>query len=249
MKEINYEKGVLYIAFKKSFVKECLFSAESLKKHNPNIPIALFTDQEISSPYIDIVKVIKAKHTRCKVDYIGDSPFEKTLYLDSDTIVVRDISDVFDVLDRFDVGVTHDYARKRENYCCIDEYKEIPYSFSEVNGGFMAFNNSIASKEFLALWKEKFYKYRKQTSGWDQVSLRISLWQSKVSMVHLPPEYNIRSKEIREKVRNHHDKLGESHLCPRIYHMHYDREVHRNKFKVDTLEELEKKIQEKALEI
>ena len=47
------------------------------------------------------------------MDFISQSPFKKTIYLDSDTLVVRNISDMFDVLDRFDVAVTNDYARKR----------------------------------------------------------------------------------------------------------------------------------------
>ena len=84
-----------------------------------------------------------------QVDYITETPFQKTLYLDSDTVIVRDISDMFDVLDRFDVAVTNDYARKRKKYSSvIPEYEAIPYSFSEVNGGIMAYNSSKASVEF-----------------------------------------------------------------------------------------------------
>ena len=66
---------------------------------------------------VNLIKVlIKPQHIRSKVDFITSSPFKKTLYLDSDTVVVRDITDIFDSLDRFDVAVTHDYARKRTKY-------------------------------------------------------------------------------------------------------------------------------------
>lgn len=246
MKDLT--KGVLYIAFNDVFVKECLLSIESFKRYHPDIPIALFTDQKVENSNIDILEIINPKHIRSKVDYIGQSPFEKTLYLDSDTVIVHDVLDMFEILDRFDVGITHDYARKRQNYCHIKEYSDIPYSFSEVNGGIMAFNNSDRTKEFLKLWNQKFYSYKEQTNGWDQPTLRISLWQSNVKIHHFPPEYNIRPKHVREKVRNNKHTLGKSHLSPRIYHAHYSHDVHSGKYEIDSLEQLEKIVKEKSLE-
>lgn len=240
--------GIIYIAFKNAFVKEAKLSAESVKRFT-DIPITLFTDRHIDCEYIDEIKIIKPDHIRSKVDYISESPYKKTLYLDSDTLIARNISDMFEVLDRFDVGVTHDYARKRENYCNIPEYKKIPYSFSEVNGGIMAFNDSDRVKTFFKLWKKYFYKYRSATSGWDQVSLRISLWESRAAIHYYPPEYNVRPESIREKVKNNHKKLGESHLQPRIYHMHYDHEIHSGKFNINTLLELENIMKKKAIKI
>ena len=112
-------KGILYIAFGDAFTKEALLSAESLKRYMPDTPVALFTNKEIESPFVDIVKVVKIKHSRSKVDLVAETPFEKTIYLDSDTLIVRDISDMFEILDRFDVGFNHDYARKREKYSKI----------------------------------------------------------------------------------------------------------------------------------
>ena len=212
--------GIIYIAFGRSFTSEALISAESIKRFS-DIPITLFTDNNVSSKYVDDVKIIKPKHIRCKVDFISQSPYKNTLYLDSDTLIMRDISDMFDVLDRFEIGVTHDYARKREYLAeRIPEYSEIPYSFSEINGGIMSFNNSEKVQSFFELWKKYFYKYYNQTEGYDQASLRISLWESKLSTHYYPIEYNIRPVSIREKVKNRKDRLGKGHLEPRIYHMH-----------------------------
>jgi len=242
------KKGILYIAFKDAFIKEALLSAESIKRYMPDIPIALFTNQEIESPFIDIVELVKIKHARSKVDLVAETPFQNTIYLDSDTLIVRDISDMFDILDRFDVGFNHDYARKREKYSkTIPEYAEIPYSFSEVNGGIMTYNNSHRTKDFLKLWKEYFYKYFHKTNGWDQVSLRIALWKSEAKIHHFPFEYNIRSHANREKQDRFKHEFGEQHMSPRIYHMHYNPEVHRNKFNIDNLQELEKSLKEQAV--
>ena len=242
------KKGILYIAFNEAYIKETLLSAESLKRYMPEIPVALITNQELSSPFIDQVIIKKIKHARSKVDLVSETPFEKTIYLDSDTLIVRDISDMFEVLDRFDVAFTHDYARKRKKYSdVIPEYSEIPYSFSEVNGGIMAYNNSQRTIDFLELWKKYFYKYYNKTSGWDQVSLRISLWKSEAVIHHFPFEYNIRSKANREKQDRFKHQFGEQHMAPRIYHMHHNPDVYRGKFTVSNLEELEQSLKEQAV--
>jgi len=235
------EKGFLYIAFGESFTKEALMSIKSLKRYNAE-PVLLLTDQELSPEIqksIDYYGKIKPNHIRAKVDFISQTPFKKTIYLDSDTLIVRNISDMFDVLDRFDVGLVHDYARKRLKYSkLVPEYEKIPYAFSEFNGGIMAFNDSEKTKNFLSLWRNYFYKYYHQTSGWDQVSLRVSLWESEAQIHTFPFEYNIRGKSTREKVRKLKNEFGDDHLEPRIYHIHYDREVHFGKFKYET-EQLE----------
>ena len=246
------ERGFLYIAFGEAFTKEALMSIKSLKRHNKE-PVALFTDREQDETFdglVDVYAKIEPKHIRAKVDFVGSSPFVNTVYLDSDTVVVRNISDMFDILGRFDVALTNDYARKRTKYSdIIPEYAEIPYSFSEVNGGIMAYNSSLATQTFLSMWKEYFYKYYKETNGWDQVSLRISLWRSNVRIHHFPFEYNIRSKDNRDKQDRFKHEFGEQHLAPRIYHMHYDREVHSGIFKydLDQFEEFENKVIEQAV--
>ena len=255
MSEREYvaEEGFFYIAFGEAFTAEAILSIESLKKHNPNCNVALYTDapQNIDkekASLVDILLGIQPNHIRAKVDYISHSPFRKTLYLDSDTVIVRNIEDIFTCLDRFDVLVTHDYARIRKKYSSlVPEYEEIPYSFSEVNGGVMAYVANEKTEKFLDLWKEYFYKYFQQTNGWDQVSLRVSLWKSNVSINHMPFEYNIRSHANREKQDRFHHEFGDDHLAPRIYHMHYDNEIHQGVFKITDLGELEKIVKEKAV--
>lgn len=229
------EKGFLYIAFGEAFTKEALMSIKSLKRYNSE-PVALFTDREHNAEFeglVDLYAKINPQHIRAKVDFISQSPFEKTVYLDSDTVIVRNISDMFDVLDRFDVAVTNDYARKRTKYAkIVPEYEEIPYSFSEVNGGIMAYNSSLSTNTFLSMWKEYFYKYFKETNGWDQVSLRVALWRSNVRIHHFPFEYNIRSKGNREKQDRFKHEFGEQHMAPRVYHLHYEnKDVHNGIFK------------------
>jgi hypothetical protein len=252
------QNGYLYIAYGKAFTKEALLSIESLRRFT-QIPIALYTDQEPDSfdenqkkfikENISIFANMKANHLRAKVDYMDQSPFENTVFLDSDTVIVRNCDDMFDLLDRFDVAIVNDYARKRKKYSdIVPEYGEIPYAFSEANSGVIAFNNSTRTQTFLKMWKEYFYKYFRETNGWDQISFRISLWKSNINLHHMPFEYNVRSKENREKQRRYKHEFGEDHMESRIVHIHYDGEIHRGEFNIENLEQLEKIVLEKAVD-
>ena len=247
------EKGYLYIAYGEAFTKEALMSIQSLRRFT-DLPIAIYTDNRelaISKQEelkISIVGEIVANHLRAKVDYMDQSPFVKTVFLDSDTVVVRNCDDMFDLLDRFDIAIVNDYARKREKYSkIVPEYSEIPYAFSEANSGVIAFNNSARTQTFLKMWKEYFYKYYKETNGWDQISFRISLWKSNVRLHHMPFEYNVRSAANREKQRHYKHEFGEDHMESRIVHIHYDNEIHQGIYRIESLEELEKIVLDKAV--
>ena len=247
------EKGYLYIAYGEAFTKEALMSIESLRRYT-ELPIAIYTDQKLiveaaaQRLNINLVGEIKANHLRAKVDYMDQSPFQKTVFLDSDTVIVRNCDDMFELLDRFDIGIVDDYARKRENYSKqVPEYNDIPYAFSEGNSGVIAFNNSFRSQTFLKMWKEYFYKYFDITNGWDQVSFRIALWKSNVRIHRMPFEYNVRSKANREKQDRFHHDYGEDHMQSRIIHIHYDSEIHKGLYNIESLEELEKIVKEKAV--
>ena len=126
------KRGVLYIAFGDNFIKEMLFSAESVKKHNPELHITVFADRPVESEYIDKYEIIEVKHIRPKVDYVHQTPYEETIFLDTDTVINRDISEMFGILKKYDFAICHDLSRKRKNVSnIIPEYKEIPYSFSK----------------------------------------------------------------------------------------------------------------------
>jgi hypothetical protein len=252
MKKI--ERGYLYIAYGEAFTKEAIMSIKSLRRFT-KLPIALYTDQKfITEKYaeevgITLVGNITANHVRAKVDYMDQSPFSETVFMDSDTVVIRNCDDMFDLLKRFDVAIVNDYARKRKKYAdTVPEYGEIPYAFSEANSGVIAFNDSTRTQTFLKMWKEYFYKYFRETNGWDQISFRISLWKSNVRIHHMPFEYNVRSKENREKQKRYKHEFGEDHMESRIIHIHYDSEIHRGIFNITELEKLEEIVKQKAVE-
>ena len=115
--------GVLYIATGASYLEEARRSAQSVKKHSPTLSIGVVTDQSIQPDAdFDMVLDVSAntvleEHqerylTQDTVPYsrkilpLFQSPFQKTIFLDSDTFVAAPLDELFTLLDHFDLLVT-----------------------------------------------------------------------------------------------------------------------------------------------
>jgi hypothetical protein len=226
-------KGVLYIAFGKKYLDEVVLSIFFLRKNNPEIEVhvlcddARYFDKTLKSFFPNTGAItsteVKPTHIRAKVDYISLSPFEKTLYLDSDTLPIYDIGEIFDALDFIDLCICHDFSRKRVNFSeGIPKYGELSRALPEVNGGVFAYNKNPKTQKFLDAWRSNFYKYFDITNGWDQPSLRISLYESDVRFSILPDEYNTRPSKTLHKNLNATEIVGSQYLKSKILHFHVD---------------------------
>jgi len=221
-------KGVIYVVYDATgtnkFYNECSYSIQTLKQHNPNLPVTVFSDIKINSDLIENNIIIpRAKVSlRCKTNYMYQSPYDKTLFLDTDTYINHNLDDMFEILDKYDMALAHDFSRKR-NYvaAAIPEYNKLPYAFSEFNTGVFLYKKCDATKKFFELWDHYFNKYR-HIMPYDQPSARISFWESGAKIHTLPLEYNRRSKQNRLKSQKQKDdgKVGPEHLKTRIYHNH-----------------------------
>ena len=109
--------GVLYIAFGESFCEEARRSIASLKSVSPGLPVAVVTDKEWSQKPVPEQFVLREclLGYRCKPAYMYEaSPFRLTLFIDTDTLVARDIRRVFNLLGHYDVGVRFGGPELRE---------------------------------------------------------------------------------------------------------------------------------------
>jgi lipopolysaccharide biosynthesis glycosyltransferase len=216
-------RGIIYIAFGERYVAEAIHSARSARRHSPLLPIVLFTDRATQDVSFAEVRVVPMTHMRAKVDYLINTPFEQTLYLDSDTQVVQDLSDMFGLLERFDVAMAHDFSRRRKDFAQrIPAYGAIPYAFPEMNSGVILYNRSAATQRLLQRWQELFYLHKDITRGWDQGTLRIALWESEVRLHTLPVEYNVRPQGVRNRVAKG-ARAGRDYsnqMAPQILHWH-----------------------------
>lgn len=215
------KNGIVYIAFtnrnkriqhlgKDYYFREAEHSARSIKKMYPDLSITLFTDKDPKIKHIDNVKIVSVGSVRIKQECLYDSPYNNTLYIDTDTEIVGSIIEVFDLMDRFDIAATHDLMRKNPRHSEMwPEYSKVPDGFPEFAGGVILFKRAPVVEDFFKLWQKNFAAWYKLTGEIrDQPSFRVSLWQCKDLHIHtLPSEFNIRTKNY-------------NNIIPRINHRH-----------------------------
>ncbi|GAI43356.1 unnamed protein product, partial [marine sediment metagenome] len=157
VRKMKKTRGVIYIATGENYVNEALASAASLKKHMPNLPVTLFTDIDVKSKYIDnVVKINNPKYTfEDKVRYISKSPYNYTLFLDTDTYICDDFSELFDLLDRFDIAVSKLPLRKLSNI------KDIPKSFMLLDSSIILFKKSPKTQKLFSNWLKLYLRDKK----------------------------------------------------------------------------------------
>jgi hypothetical protein len=202
--------GIVYTTFGDRCLKELEYSVKTLKKMHAELSVTLFTNKPYTNDEIDNIEFKDIKTNRVKQEYLYESPYQNTLYLDSDTGIVGSIIELFDLMDRFDIAATQDLIRKHDKKSEIyPDYAAIPDGFPEYAGGVILFKKSTSVENFFKIWRKNFNKWYELTGQVrDQPSFRVSLWQCKDLHIYtLPPEYNIRSKKYHN-------------ITPRVYHWH-----------------------------
>lgn len=183
------ECGVLYIVTGAQYTQAALNSARLVALTNPQLKIALFSDQDVSdSSLIDHFFKIEAHETRRKHEFIHLSPFECTLYLDSDTIVTTGLSDLFQILRKYDVAAAH--VRRRDSIFRLRSFEaDVPRAFSQLNCGVLLYRKNERVDGLFAKWQSI---YKQGGFRRDQIPFREALWASDVNVYVLPSEYNQR---------------------------------------------------------
>ena len=237
-------KGIVLISSGKQYSEEACRAAKQSKKYMPGIPVTLFTDTPVQCHAIDQFELIESKGPYAnKLYFAGRSPYERTLYLDTDAYVVADVSEVFDMLDRFDFLACH--SPYRESY----RQPDVPESFPEYNGGVFAYRRNDKTARMFANWIRIYEHDQEQKQDWvfpegaklfsksltDQPALRRAMYESDVRIGTLPAEYNCRLpfpgylqggvKVIHGRTENPEamkDRLNTS-VLPRAYMMRWGR--------------------------
>lgn len=204
-------KGVIYSAVGKRFADEAAFSARSLKVHHPGWPITLFTD---TSPDDDTVftevrcapRLHPAPHIS-KLFAMRDTPYEETLFLDTDTFICSAIDAIFDALAGHDMVAAREYSGASS-----DLEVDVPDSVPELNLGVFAYRHGSGFENLVdsALqWAEDCHA-KTGTYPYDQPAFRYAHFRSRLRLATLKPEYNCRFAtygEVAAPVRILHGRI------------------------------------------
>ncbi len=180
--------GVIYVATGADYLELAETSAATLRAVAPELAVDLFTDQPVAPGLFDRVHPVERVHARAKLECMARSRFERTLYLDCDTLVVDDPSDGFALLERFDMAMAHD-VRRASALIRQGLQEDTPYPFPQMNAGVVFYRMTDAVRAFLGDWAARFHASGQPR---DQVVLKDMLWRTDLRWYVLPPEYNLR---------------------------------------------------------
>jgi hypothetical protein len=178
-------------------------SAISLRAVSGQIPITITTDQTVSKGVFD--DVIAA---RCgtftfadKIAAIKQLPGDRVLFLDSDTLVLRDITPMFGLLDRFELCAAHSSWRFAPSVNAAGQVlgrsfaaPSIPSSFCDFNTGVLLYRNGPRFQGLLRRWEERYTSHHSMVPRPpnEQAAFREVVWESDLAVYVLPPEFNFR---------------------------------------------------------
>lgn len=196
--------GVLYVATGDPYRREVRTSLSSLREWHPSLPVTLVTDRPSELPGVEEVLLDSpAFGFMDKVRSLGRSPYERTLFLDTDTFVCGDLSEVFDLLDRFEFAGAHSPGRICSGSCY--RIAGVPDSFAQFNSGVLLYRLTEAVARLLEAWRNLYRQdvetYRslppEQADALkypqDQPALREAMYRSDARIATLATEYNFRT--------------------------------------------------------
>lgn len=187
--------GVLYIATSQKHFKEAIESVKTFKSYNDGIKTALFTSEELSKEpayvfdEIHVMKEVNQSYVD-KIRPLNDSPFDKTLFLDTDTKVLGKVEELFTILDRFDLAFS--YAPLRNSFTLND----VPDWFLEPNSGVLLFRKNEETNKVFKNWLSIYEDFKKLDTPppHDQAAFRKALYiNDKISFYSIGHEYNFRA--------------------------------------------------------
>jgi hypothetical protein len=230
-------EGVVYVATGRRYLDEAREAAAFFRQSNPKIPICLVTDQPGGAVFWDDLVLVSnpAFGFRDKI-FMGLCPYERFLFLDTDTWVAEDISDVLALMRHFDFAGHQLF----EGHDC--PLPGIPDAFPEFNSGVIGIRRSPALGDFFARWLacyDRYYALNRDahyhySNVSDQKSLRETVFGSGLRTAVLGPEYNFvphhvnfacdRVRILHTRNRGHSDelrsrlnaKLGNRAFIPRL---------------------------------
>lgn len=187
-------EGVIYVATGDDFIEEAKLSARQLKSVVPSVNATLFCDQaEVNGAFDYVKKIPNPKHDYYdKIRQMQETPYDKTIYFDTDIYPTSDFRDLFELLDAFEIGAAHDPTQSS----LLKEglYEQVPASFPEYNTGVLAFQSTDTVLSLLREWQTE-YERKQADHPHDQASFRKVVYESDLRLATLPRTYNCLCRE------------------------------------------------------
>lgn len=183
-------KGFLYIATGEDYIKEAIISAKNTKRHS-NLPIALVSHRPVDSELFDEVIIDENPHysfaDKCR--NLNKTPFDKTIFLDTDVYLLESISELFEILEEIDIATTIDPNEWGGRIHRDAHFDEVPEAVPIFQTGVILYSNNERVMDFISTWT-KIHIENMDNMLTDQSSFRIAIYKSNINHLALSNLYN-----------------------------------------------------------
>lgn len=206
-KQNSSDAGFLFIGYGKAYVAEAIEAAQSLRRVHPGCQICLVTDAEQESLPDKLFNYIRKFSVKkemgdtyadgdrsayyVKISALLETPFEKTIYLDTDAHVVGRISHLHELLEQFDLLVCpspHIIHFQFESD--TPPFSSIPDCFGTFNTGMLAYRLTDPVKKFITEWDGNHRHFSRPFTTNDQPAFRYTLFHSELRFLVVSDRFN-----------------------------------------------------------
>ena len=184
---ITQQRGIYYIAFGTRYVAEAVISAMSAKRQMADIRTAILSNGYVRESCFDVEETVSEAWAgfESKIKFLAATPFDRTLYVDTDIYFCRPITELFEALERYDLLFAYDAQSSYRDREAADAVLSAP------DTGFLAFRRSGAIDSLFRRW-HAFSRLDREanTTAREGAQLRRALVNSDATVCVLPPEYN-----------------------------------------------------------
>jgi hypothetical protein len=198
MKSTAPVNGIVYVAFGYRYLAMAIRSALSAQRFELSTQIV--TNQKwfsfelaqklgIKDLHIVYLDEPDSENRMAKVNCFYSSYFDNTLYLDCDTLIMRDLRPLFEIIQNYDFCVrvnSHPFVNTNKY---VFDLPFNPEAFSHFNGGVFGFTKSLRTKVFFDTWAQY---YSSLGNSADQPALASALFtcRKKLRILGLNGLYN-----------------------------------------------------------
>ena len=189
--------GAIWVAWGEAHLETAVKSAKSFKRFNPDLGTALFTVEPFSHDIFDQViekpelKDFKGLFTLPKIACMPETPFERTIFFDNDTLTLNDLAPAYAVLDKYNIAGCQVSLWQRPRHA--GRFKaDVPLLCPQINTGVLVYSRAKATIDFLKYWDESSRRSYDGGETCDQVSFREAVWTSDIKFHVLPEQMNKR---------------------------------------------------------
>ena len=184
------DEGFLLIATGKDYIEEAVTTAKSIQRHSEK-PVALVSDRSVNAECFNEV-IVDENPTHSLFDKprnMGKTPFDKTIFVDTDVYVTSPVPELFKVLEKVDIATTIDPNEYGGRLAKDSHFDDIPESVPIFQTGVICYSSTASVERLFDTWVD-IHQEKVETLLTDQSSFRLALYQENVNHLALSDLYN-----------------------------------------------------------